>query len=137
MALERLGTDGIACKGVVSPAQSLRVMRDARSLLLLLPMDPRWATCVPSKMYSYLFTERPILAVVPEGDAARIVRATGSGVAVTAMPERGASGWPTSVRQPVAEPLGPIRSRAIASGCDDAPLVFGTLHTPGADPDTS
>jgi len=83
LARSRLGAE-VAFKGVVSPSQSYRVMRDARSLLLLLPMEPRWATCVPSKMYPYLFTERPVLAIVPEGDAARILRSTGAGVAVTA-----------------------------------------------------
>lgn len=72
----------IVFKGVVTPAQSLRVMRDARSLLLLLPQTERWKTCVPSKTYPYLFAGPPILALVPDGDAARIIRKTGAGIVV-------------------------------------------------------
>lgn len=74
----------IVFKGVVTPAQSLAVMRHARSLLLLLPQNERWTTCVPSKTYPYLFAGPPILALVPDGDAARIMRDTGAGTVVTA-----------------------------------------------------
>ncbi|HEX5133267.1 MAG TPA: glycosyltransferase [Candidatus Krumholzibacteria bacterium] len=69
--------------GKVSHEESLRVMRRARSLLLLLPDRPSWATCVPSKLYPYLASGRPVLALVPDGDAARIVRDTGAGEALT------------------------------------------------------
>jgi glycosyltransferase involved in cell wall biosynthesis len=74
--------DKIVFQGTVPYARSISLMRGARSLLLLLPDQARWATCVPSKLYAYLFTGRPILAVAPPGDAARIVTETGSGVAL-------------------------------------------------------
>lgn len=72
----------IVFQGTVPYARSISLMRGARSLLLLLPDQPRWATCVPSKLYAYLFAGRPILAVAPPGDAVRIVTETGSGVAL-------------------------------------------------------
>ncbi|HXV14558.1 MAG TPA: hypothetical protein VEC56_10170, partial [Candidatus Krumholzibacteria bacterium] len=73
----------IVFKGVVSYARSLALMRSARSLLLLLPDGESMATCVPSKLYPYLFTGRPVLAFVPPGDAARVVEETDSGEVVT------------------------------------------------------
>lgn len=40
------------------------------------------ATCVPSKLYPYLFTGRPVFALVPAGDAARVVQETAAGPVV-------------------------------------------------------
>lgn len=72
----------IVFMGTVSYARSLSLMRSARSLLLLLPDGESLATCVPSKLYPYLFSGRPVLALVPPGDAARIVEETDSGAVV-------------------------------------------------------
>jgi glycosyltransferase involved in cell wall biosynthesis len=69
----------IVFKGVVSYTRSLALMQSARSLLLLLPDGESMATCVPSKLYPYLFSGRPVLALVPPGDAARVVTETASG----------------------------------------------------------
>jgi glycosyltransferase involved in cell wall biosynthesis len=73
----------VELRGHVPHDESLRVMRRARSLLLLLPDEENWASCVPSKLYPYLASGRPILALVPEGDAAGILRATAAGCALT------------------------------------------------------
>ena len=85
--VERVKRDGLSehivfC-GVVSYTRSLALMRASRSLLLLLPAGESMATCVPSKLYPYLFTGRPVFALVPHGDAARVVTETGAGVVVT------------------------------------------------------
>jgi hypothetical protein len=69
-------------RGFVPHEESLRAMRRARALLLLLPHAESWRTCVPSKTYPYLASGRRVLALVPEGDAAALVRSTGSGEAV-------------------------------------------------------
>jgi hypothetical protein len=45
--------------------------------------NDRGGSWVPSKLYAYLFSGRPILAIVPKGDAADIVESTGRGTAVT------------------------------------------------------
>lgn len=76
--------DRVELRGFVPHEESLRAMRRARALLLLLPGRDSWRTCVPSKAYPYLATGRPVLALVPEGDAAALVCETGAGVAVTA-----------------------------------------------------
>ena len=55
-------------------------MRAADVLLLLVPRaDGRGLSVVSGKVYEYLAAERPILALVPpEGDAATLLRDTGS-----------------------------------------------------------
>ncbi len=68
----------------VDHTTSIRVMRAARVLLLLLPPDGAWATCVPSKLYPYLAAGRPILALVPPGDAAALVERAGAGLVLHA-----------------------------------------------------
>ena len=82
----RVARDGLSAHivflGVVSYTRSLALMRSARSLLLLLPEGEAMATCVPSKLYPYLFTGRPVFALVPRGDAARVVTETEAGMVV-------------------------------------------------------
>jgi glycosyltransferase involved in cell wall biosynthesis len=68
--------------GSVSYPRSLALMQSAPSLLLLLPPGEAMATCVPSKLYPYLFSNRPVFALVPRGDAARVVEETAAGEVV-------------------------------------------------------
>jgi glycosyltransferase involved in cell wall biosynthesis len=71
--------DRVERRGFVSHEESLRAMRRARALLLLLPQRESWRTCVPSKAYPYLASGRRVLALVPEGDSAALVREAGVG----------------------------------------------------------
>jgi hypothetical protein len=66
-------------RGFVSHEASINAMKNARSLLVLLPDEERWKSCVPSKLYWYLAARRPILAIVPEGDTSQLVRELGAG----------------------------------------------------------
>lgn len=75
--------DAIEYAGRVPYEESLRVIAGAPALVLLLPAGERHLHWVPSKLYPYLFSRRPILAIVPPGDAARIVDATGSGMVLS------------------------------------------------------
>lgn len=52
----------------------VRRERESHVLLLVKHDDPRYSGLVPGKLYEYIGARRPILAVVPEGEAARIVR---------------------------------------------------------------
>jgi glycosyltransferase involved in cell wall biosynthesis len=74
----------IVFKGRVPYEASRRIIRKSRALLLLLPHRVGHGTWVPSKLYSYLFSSAPILALVPEGDAGAIVDGTRRGRTVTA-----------------------------------------------------
>jgi hypothetical protein len=95
--------DRVERRGFVSYDESLRAMRCARALLLLLPGRESWRTCVPSKAYPYLATGRPVLALVPEGDAAALLRETRGGVAVT-------TAEPSAVATAVADFVASVRA---------------------------
>lgn len=58
----------------------LRTLKSSQVPLLLLNDTPNVLGVVPGKLYEYMASERPILAIgPPEGDAARILRETGAG----------------------------------------------------------
>lgn len=70
-------------KGTVPYEDSLRILARAKSLLLLfVGHNEIFRQSVPSKMYAYLFARRPYLALVPDGDAARILEEVGGGMVV-------------------------------------------------------
>jgi len=71
-------------RGFVSHRESVDAMRAARALLLLLPGNDRWRTCVPSKLYWYLGARRPVIAFAPDGDAGQVLRDTGAGWLISA-----------------------------------------------------
>ena len=55
-------------------AQAIEWMRSADALLLLLSDVPGADRVAPAKLFEYLALERPILAVLPDGESAQIVR---------------------------------------------------------------
>jgi glycosyltransferase involved in cell wall biosynthesis len=72
--------DGLSLEGFRPHAEALAAMRAADVLLLLVPRaGGRGLSVVSGKVFEYLAAERPILALVPpEGDAATLLRETGS-----------------------------------------------------------
>ncbi|NOT28706.1 MAG: glycosyltransferase [Acidobacteria bacterium] len=64
----------------VARDESLRAMMSASALLLL---QPGHTISVPGKVYEYLASGRPILAIAEEGEIADLVRVSGMGVSVT------------------------------------------------------
>jgi glycosyltransferase involved in cell wall biosynthesis len=68
--------------GVVPYRESLSHALSADLLLLLLPGRPGIGHCVPSKLYVYMAAKKPVLAVVPNGNAADIVRKLGLGAVI-------------------------------------------------------
>lgn len=82
--IDELGfADCVRLRGMLPYGQSLGMMRHARSLLLVVSGDDRWKATVPSKLYPYLFANRPILAIGPDGDATRVVADSGAGTIIT------------------------------------------------------
>ncbi len=71
-----LGLAGVVrFHGSVSHAESRRLQQSADALLLWKPRGPGYRTMVPGKLYEYLDSGRPVLALLPDGDeAAGLVR---------------------------------------------------------------
>ncbi|MDH3198046.1 MAG: hypothetical protein OEO21_07380 [Candidatus Krumholzibacteria bacterium] len=93
----------IVFMGTVPYARSVSLMRAAPSLLVLLPPGDAWRSCVPSKLYAYLFAARPVLAIAPAGDATRVIEETGAGVSVE-------PGEPDAVGRGIADFVAAVRS---------------------------
>jgi glycosyltransferase involved in cell wall biosynthesis len=68
----------------VPRAQSLEAMRSASALLLL---QPGHTVAVPAKLYEYLASGRPILAVAEDGETADVIRRSGAGAFAIATDE--------------------------------------------------
>ena len=67
--------------GFVPHNQAIRATMESYLLLLIINDAPTQKGIVPGKMFEYMASERPVLAIGPlDGDAARIYHRTGSGV---------------------------------------------------------
>jgi glycosyltransferase involved in cell wall biosynthesis len=83
MVRERGFGRSVVFKGQVPYEESLWLLKNAKALLLLfIGHDELYRRSVPSKLYAYLFSGTPYFALVPEGDAARILDDVGGGVVV-------------------------------------------------------
>jgi hypothetical protein len=72
----------VVCYGFLPQGEGMRLLEET-DLLLLFARDPSWQ---PAKLLEYVAIGKPILAVAPpEGEAAGLIRRTGTGV--TAAPE--------------------------------------------------
>lgn len=77
--IERLGADAVVDRsGFVSHRQAIVEMRAATVLVLVLGSGPENAHIVTGKLPEYLASGRPILALVPEGVAADVLRRAGA-----------------------------------------------------------
>ena len=72
----------IEAKGYVAHSEAVRLMEQGDALFLSLADSPAGEPndCVPQKVYEYMGARKPVLALVPEGDAADILRRAGTGV---------------------------------------------------------
>lgn len=79
----RLGlVETVQSEGVAPHARSMGWMRAADLLLLIKHVSPLAAPQVPTKLYEYLSTGKPILALAHESELAQILRRAGAGVIV-------------------------------------------------------
>lgn len=76
-------TDHIKEVGVLSHQDAVALMHSADVLFLTNGDGARQQLGLPGKMYEYLATGRPVLALThPDGDAGRVIQQVGGGVAV-------------------------------------------------------
>ncbi len=81
LQLQRIARTGATLANVdyCSHPEALATMQSADALLLLLSGVPGAERVAPAKVFEYLAMRRPILAVMPEGEIAALVRETGAG----------------------------------------------------------
>ncbi len=71
--------DVVSFEDNVGHAECVKRERSSHALLLLKHDDDRYRGLVPGKLYEYIGARRPVLAVVPPGEAAATVRDNGRG----------------------------------------------------------
>lgn len=71
-------------EGRIPHEQAVRYMRDADALLLLIGEGQAWMGHYPGKLFEYMASGKPILLIGPEGEAAGLVRRSGTGCTVRA-----------------------------------------------------
>jgi glycosyltransferase involved in cell wall biosynthesis len=64
----------IVTPGIIPKEKLIPKLKGADLLLLIIGFDPESRGTVTSKIYEYMACNRPILAIVPEGDAAEILK---------------------------------------------------------------
>ncbi len=78
-----LGLDGVVrFSNTASHADTLKIEKASHILLLIKHVNPDYDGLVPGKLFEYIGLRRPILAIVPEGEARDIVERLGRGEAV-------------------------------------------------------
>jgi glycosyltransferase involved in cell wall biosynthesis len=74
VAVARLGlSEVVEFRDTVSHADSLQLERSSHILLLIKHDDPVYRGIVPGKLFEYVGARRPILALVPDGEAKDVV----------------------------------------------------------------
>jgi glycosyltransferase involved in cell wall biosynthesis len=73
----------IVMTGEVTYQEALQEMRSSSALLLLLAADDRESQRIPSKLFEYLASGRPIIAAVPDGEAAGVIKGCRGGAVVS------------------------------------------------------
>ncbi|UCG52874.1 MAG: glycosyltransferase [Candidatus Latescibacterota bacterium] len=70
-----LGLDGVVSfRDTVKHHEAVKIERSSQLLLLIKHKNPVYDGIVPGKLYEYIGVRRPILALVPEGEAGDIVK---------------------------------------------------------------
>src|SRR5205085_610442 len=59
--------------------EAIAAMQSADVLVLIKHVEPRFRGLIPGKLYEYMGAGRPVLALVPESEAADLVRDLGWG----------------------------------------------------------
>jgi colanic acid biosynthesis glycosyl transferase WcaI len=129
-----------------SPKELLPQMLAAGDMLLLNQSSGVLDTVIPSKLFTYMASGRPIIAAVnPGSQAANCVRRAGSGIAVAAEQPSALAEAVLKLKQdrPLAEKLGSQGRRFVVENCDrnqilrryeDTFLTFANHRSRGSAP---
>lgn len=81
--IDRFELDSIVQRPGFKPrADALRDLAAADCALLVLGPEPASTLILTTKIFEYLAARKPILALVPEGDAAKLIKEAGAGLVV-------------------------------------------------------
>jgi glycosyltransferase involved in cell wall biosynthesis len=69
--------------GYISHPEAVKAMAESDINLIALPVDREASYHVPGKLFEYLAAGRPILAVAPRGETARIIESAGAGMVLS------------------------------------------------------
>jgi glycosyltransferase involved in cell wall biosynthesis len=108
--------DVVRHEGFLPHRRSLQLLLDSHLLLLLVVADPMAGGMVTAKVFEYLGSGTPILALAPEGEAADLIRATRGGHVVA--PDDG-----EGIRQALDAAYAAYRSGERAFGAADPEAV--------------
>lgn len=109
----------------VAHSEAVGLMCRAHLLLLILGFDETTRGILPSKTFEYLAAGRPILAVVPEGETASVIRDTNTGIVISdESPEAVAAGIEQAFRMVVN---GQFRPNAETIAQYDGRVLTGRL----------
>lgn len=86
MGTERAGTlarelgigDVVKTSGLVPQTEIIQKLKGADLLLLIIGNDSRSAGVIASKLYEYMALNRPILAIIPQGETLEVLREYGN-----------------------------------------------------------
>jgi glycosyltransferase involved in cell wall biosynthesis len=73
----------VSIRGRISHDIAVQLMQKTDVLLLLIRNQPTWKGHYPGKLFEYMASGRPILMIGPDGEAAKLVRESGTGYTVT------------------------------------------------------
>lgn len=123
--------DIVEFKPWVELAEARRIMSDADLLWATLGTKEASSTYIPSKLLEYIGARRPIIGFFPEGEAANLIRRTGTGVVFTtedsgavirllseALENR--EEWGLSIYKPNREVIDSLRIENIVKQLDEA-----------------
>lgn len=113
--------DVVQFPGYLEHRRAIREMAQSTVLLLVVHSDPLVArTSIPAKLFEYMATGRPILAISPPGAAAELVRMTGCGIVVDPSDVDGIEKAIVDFYRQY------VRGEIVASHC--APEIFQRFH---------
>lgn len=69
----------VRLEGYLPHAESVQALLESRLLLLFIEDGPRAAGIITGKLFEYLGSGAPVLALAPEGEAAELIRRVGAG----------------------------------------------------------
>ena len=80
---ERNLSNIVKCKGFIPKEEALQICMASHLLLMVVGFNQGSEGILTSKIFDYFLCKKPILAIVPKGDASDLIRKSGSGYVVS------------------------------------------------------